>query len=80
MKAEIKARPQSKKIASNRPISRHVNTEQAQTAFKQGKDDMSNKKFQKAIECYIKATMYDPNFYQAYCNMGTCYRSLNRFN
>ena len=28
---------------------------------------------------YIKATLYDPNFYQAYCNMGACYRSLNRF-
>ena len=28
---------------------------------------------------YIKATLYDPNFFQAYCNMGACYRSLNRF-
>ena len=79
MKSEIKARPQSKQLKSGRPMSRHVNADQAKTCFEQGKQEQGQSKFQKAIELYIKATMYDPNFFQAYCNIGTCYRSLRRF-
>ena len=79
MKAEIKQRPQSKQIRSGRPVSKHVNSDLARQCFDQGKQEQGQSRLPKAIELYLKATMYDPNFFQAYCNIGTCYRSLRRF-
>lgn len=79
MKAEIRPRPESKQRPVIRPVSRHVNSEQAKMAFEEGKRQQQGSP-QKAIELYIKATMYDPSYYQAYCNIGCSYRTLHRFN
>jgi tetratricopeptide (TPR) repeat protein len=28
----------------------------------------------------MQATIQDPNYYQSFCNMGSCYRAIGRFN
>ena len=57
----------------------YVNTEQAQETFLKGKHEQSSNNLQKALELYIRSTIYDPSYYQAFCNMGSVYRSLGRY-
>ena len=82
MKSEFKSRPQSKsrRQPSGRPISRYVNTEQAKATFEQGKEAQASDSYQRAIDFYSRAIVYDSNYYQAYCNMGSCFRALRQYN
>lgn len=80
MKAEMRPRPQSKHLVKEaRPTSRYANTEQARQFFQKAKVEQQTNCYDKAIDIYLRATMYDPDFYQAYCNIGACYRSLGRY-
>lgn len=33
-----------------------------------------------AIELYMLATMFKPTYFQAFCNMGYCYRAIGNLN
>lgn len=44
------------------------------------KEHMEKNQIEKATEFYLQATIHDPNYYQAYCNMGTCFRTKGYFN
>ena len=84
MKQEFQPRPNSKSVMNSQAIrtargSMYVNTEQAQETFLKGKHEQSSNNLQKALELYIRSTIYDPSYYQAFCNMGSVYRSLGRY-
>ena len=34
---------------------------------------------EKAIELYLQATIQDPGYFQAFCNMGSCYKMLRKY-
>ncbi|MEC4003716.1 tetratricopeptide repeat protein [Flavobacterium sp. SUN052] len=44
-----------------------------------GLDESKNENFEKAIEYYKKALVFDKDFAFAYDNIGICYRRLNKF-
>lgn len=80
MKSDFQPRPESKNRNTKvRPVSRYANIELAQECFKNGKELQSKEAYDKAIEQYLRALMYDPNYFQAYCNMGSCYRAQGRY-
>lgn len=47
--------------------------------YQLGLDETEKGNFEKSIEYYKKAVVFDPNFVFAYDNMGICYRRLNEF-
>lgn len=80
MKAELHQRPQSRRIklasASN---NRQGSQQKAEDYFKRGKEEQASSCFDKAIESYMRAVAFNPNYFQAYCNMGYCYRALGKY-
>lgn len=76
----MKSRPQSRRIRSDNINSARRNArEQAESYFLKGKESQSNAREQEALEFYIKATICDPSFYQVYCNMGSCFKVLGKY-
>lgn len=70
-----------KKIASNEVVnagSLSTNSE-AIKYYNLGIDASENEKYEKAIEYYRKAIVFDSNFAFAYDNIGICSRKLNRY-
>lgn len=58
---------------------RPINSE-AIKYYNLGIEETRKENFEKAIEYYKKAVVFDPNFAFAYDNMGICYRRLNEYN
>lgn len=47
--------------------------------FKKGKTEQLGGNYERAIEHYMLAVTCKPNYFQAFCNMGYCYRALSKF-
>ena len=76
----MKPRPQSKRYRrDDLNTGRRNAREQAEQYFTQGKQQQSNNKYLQALDCYLKATICDSNYFQAYCNMGSCFRLLGKY-
>lgn len=81
MKAELHERPQSRriKLASANTHNRAATAQKAEDYFKRAKEQQAASSLDKAIESYMRAVAFNPNYFQAYCNMGYCYRALGRY-
>lgn len=81
MKAELHERPQSRriKLASASSHNRAATTQKAEDYFRRGKEQQATSSFDKAIEDYMRAVAFNPNYFQAYCNMGYCYRATGKY-
>jgi tetratricopeptide (TPR) repeat protein len=80
MKSEFQPRPESKSIKTTiRPSSHYSNPDLASECFKKGKELQTNGTYERATEQYFRALMYDPKYFQAYCNIGSCYRSQGKY-
>ena len=76
----MKVRPQSRRIRDDNLKSGRKSThEQGVLNFKRGKELQKEDRFLEALDAYIKATICDNNYFQAHCNMGTCFRSLGKY-
>ena len=80
MRAELKDRPQSRKmrLESGRSSTRENRTH-AEEYFKKAKAHQLNKNQEKAIESYMRAIVFDQKYFQAYCNMGSCYKATGKY-
>ena len=78
MRLQIRERPQSKRLRSIKSARQSVG-EQAEIYFKRGKEYQASEKYRDGLDCYIKATICDEEYFQAYCNMGSCYRALCKY-
>jgi tetratricopeptide (TPR) repeat protein len=70
-----------KKIAANDKHNENSvsNNKESIKFYDLGIDESTNEKYEKAIEYFKKALIFDPKFAFAYDNMGVCYRKLNEF-
>lgn len=57
----------------------YSNNPEAQKYYNLGLDESKKEHFEKAIEYYKKAIVFDSNFAFAYDNIGLCYRRLNEY-
>ncbi len=69
------------KIAANdKPGDKSLSeNEQAQKYYNLGLEESKNEHYEKAIEYFKKAVVFDPEFAFAYDNIGISYRKLNKF-
>ncbi|WP_395064471.1 tetratricopeptide repeat protein [Flavobacterium sp.] len=69
------------KIGSNDVISERSrsNNSEAIKYYNLGLDESQKENYEKAIEYYRKAVVFDPNFAFAYDNIGICSRKLNKY-
>lgn len=81
MKAELHQRPQSRriKLASASKNNRADAALKAEDYFRRGKEQQVASSFDQAIESYMRAVAFNPNYFQAFCNMGYCYRATARY-
>ena len=70
MKIKVNDKVNSKSISNNREALKYYNL---------GLDESKKENFEKAIDYFKKATVFDTNFAFAYDNIGICSRRLNRF-
>ena len=63
-------------IVGEKSLSRN---HEAMKYYQLGLDESKDENFEKAIEYYKKAVVFDKNFAFAYDNMGICYRRLNKY-
>jgi len=72
----VKAKVAANDKVGEKSISRNS---EALKYYNLGIDESKKENFEKAIEYYKKAVVFDPNFAFAYDNIGICYRRLNKF-
>jgi tetratricopeptide (TPR) repeat protein len=60
-------------------VSRRANGAVGEDYFKKGKAEQLAGAYPRAIELYTLAGTCKANYFQAYCNMGYCYRALGKF-
>jgi tetratricopeptide (TPR) repeat protein len=60
-------------------MTRRANPAVGEDYFKKGKVEQLAGNHKRAIELYTLATACKANYFQAYCNMGYCYRALGKF-
>ncbi len=72
----IKNKIAANDIVREKSLSRN---DEAIKYYELGLNESKNENFEKAIEYYKKAVVFDKNFAFAYDNMGICYRRLNKY-